>query len=376
MMTPVRGEVDFVKAAAGVGLGPARKPGYSPGSGWAVALGRIQQEQLTGLAVAGVEAGELSIDESQREELWTAHREAMARVIALERRLIEFGNALESHGIEFIVLKGPALAHGFYADPAHRGFRDIDVLVHTRDLPRAAEVLGELGFARDLPEPREGFDVRFGKAICHTDRDGLQVDLHRSLVVGPFGVWIRSEELFEGTVEFFLGGRCFRRLGDEALFLHACVHAALGWRPPLLLPLRDVVTAARCESVDWRLVSALGARWKLLGVVRQAVEYASEAIPGADFPAEIDTFRTARVSRRERLALDSYVGDHRARGGTVRSMLWALKGPREKLGYLRGLVFPDRPFLEARSGKATHALLLKRWRVPLRWMAAGLRRSK
>lgn len=376
MMTLLRGEIDFVKAASGVGLGPAHTPAYSPGAGWAVALGRIQQEQLTGLAVAGVEAGELSIDESQREELWTAHREAMARVIALERRLIEFGNALESNGIEFIVLKGPALAHGFYADPAHRGFRDIDVLVHTRDLTRAAELLGGLGFARDLPEPREGFDVRYGKAICHTDDDGLQVDLHRSLVVGPFGVWIRSEELFEGTVEFPLGGRSFRRLGDEALFLHACVHAALGWRPPLLMPLRDVVATAGSGSVDWRLVAALGARWKLLGVVRHAIECALETIPGAHFPEEAGALRTARVSRRERRALASYVGEHRARGGTARSMLWALKGPREKLGYLRSLAFPDRPFLEARSGKASHAMLLKRWRVPLRWMAAGLRRSK
>ena len=39
--------------------------------------------------------------------------------------------------------------------------------------------------------------MRFGKAICHSDQEGLQVDLHRSLVVGPFGMWMRPDELFD-----------------------------------------------------------------------------------------------------------------------------------------------------------------------------------
>src|SRR5437879_3101885 len=84
---------------------------------------------------------------------------------------------------------------------------------------------GELGFTRPRPEPRPGFSERFGKAATHRGVDGLELDLHRTLVVGPFGLWLEPDELFEHAILFHLWGRELRRLDDTALVLHACLNA-------------------------------------------------------------------------------------------------------------------------------------------------------
>ena len=85
-------------------------------------------------------------------------------------------------GIESRVLKGVALAHTAYDDPADRVFADVDLLVPGDELTRAATVLtAALGAERPVPEIRPGFDDRFGKEAM-LKVDGLELDLHRTFV--------------------------------------------------------------------------------------------------------------------------------------------------------------------------------------------------
>lgn len=339
---------------------------------WLLLLPTLYQQRLTGFAVAAAEAGLLTLSSEQAEELLERHREAMLQVLALERHLMTLSAALEDAGVEMVLLKGSALAQTVYPDASWRPFADLDFLVRAQDFHRACDVLAGRGFHRTLPEPRARFDVRFGKAAELAGPGGLMVDLHRTLVVGPFGLWIDLDELFTGTAPLNIGGRIIRRLDDTSLFVHACMHASLGWWPPLLMPIRDVAQVASYARVDWDLFAERTRRWRLAAVVRHAFETASQTL-GATFPDESKPGLAMEPRRRERRALDAYITNRRGRGGTATSTLRAIPGLPAKFAYARALLFPSRDFLSARqpNGRPSY---LRRLAIPVKWLTGKLRR--
>ena len=334
---------------------------------WRRLIEFISAQRLSGIAAAAAGAGVLRLDDAQAEELRGIHVADMTWTLALERALLRIAREAGTEDLDHIVLKGPALAHRFYPDPSWRAFTDIDLLVRTADWRRACAVLERLGFHRQRPEPRAGFDERFGKAAVHIDGQGLNVDLHRTLVLGSFGLWMRPEELFDRTIPFTVAGVPFRRLDDTAMLLHACVHAALGFQDPLLMPLRDLAQVTCLGNIDWEEFGRWAARWKLSGVVGHAFDLA-ERLLGLEPPAELAGVRTLAVGRRERRALDAYTTGLRARGGTVRSELWAVPGIRQKIELLRAMLFPDPAFLAARTEEGARPSYVRRWAVPIRWL--------
>lgn len=333
---------------------------------------RLRHDRLTGLGLRALEQGSLLLDEGQIDDLLAAHRDAMARALDHERALVVVGDALVDAGVEPVVLKGPAFAHTFYPDPAQRPFGDLDLLVRTRDWRAACATLEDLGFRRTRPEPRPGFDEQFGKAATHRDARGVAVDLHRTLVIGPFGLWIDPEDLFRHTTPLELGGRRFRRLDATASFVHACMHASLGQWPMELLALRDVAQLAAGE-VDWERAAALTERWHLTVVVRHALASASDTL-GWEPPVGARPLREAAAGRIQRWALAAYHGAARDGGGPGLAVLAALPGIRAKLEYARILLLPDQRFLDARAEEGGPGSYLRRWWGALRRVAGVVRR--
>lgn len=355
------------RAVASYGLPPEDREPIAVADGiWPVLSLLLSSRRLTGIALAAAENGWLRIDDEAIEELIGRHREQMLHSLAIERSLLRVGSHLRDADVPFLVLKGPAIAHGLYPDPSWRPFGDLDLLVRTRDWRLACDVIGSVGYRRDLPEPFSGFDERFGKAATHTDEEGLQLDLHRTLTLGPFGLWLDPEELFDETEPLDLGGQRFRRLTDSNLLLHACIHASLGWAPPLPLPVRDVAQIMQSPNVDWRACNERAERWRLVAVVRDALRVVARDC-GIELPTGAERFVLATPNRRELRALRSYQSDRRGIGGMSISTTMAIPGVRERLRYARGLVFPSREFLEARSGG--RGSYLARWKIPLRWAA-------
>jgi hypothetical protein len=298
----------------------------------------------------------------------------MLWTLRVERMLLVVSRHLEALGVGSVVLKGPALAHTHYPDPSLRAFRDLDLLVPTRQWRAACSALEALGMRRRLPEPRPGFDERFGKAAVYTGSEGVQVDLHRTLAQGPFGQWMDPEELFGRTTSFALAGRNLRRLDDTALLLHACVHASLGWTPPELLPLRDIAQISTAGEVDWASLEGLAARWRLGAVLVHAFATTSQAF-GPVLPLPSRRLIHMDIRPEDSRALRSYTTGRRWRGATVRSTLRAIKGTRTKAAYIGALVFPKREFLKARTEDGKRGSYLQRWAVPMRWIRGSRRRS-
>lgn len=345
----------------------------APPADWPSLRRDVVGHRLTGLALAAFERGELRLRDSEHEELEELQRDAMTLAVMLERRLIEVNSALTAAGIEFVVLKGPAVAHTCYGNPAWRPFSDLDLLVRRDQWSRVCELLAALGYRRELPEPRPGFDVRFGKAVTFNSDEGT-IDLHSTLASGPYGVWIDADLLFDRTTTLELGGTTIRRLDDTMLLLHACVHASLGWRPPLLLPLRDVLQISSTLRIDWACLRETSAEWRLDPVLQHAFGSATRTLDVAA-PPEAQHWVDLRVGRRERRAIDAYTTMRRARGGMTLAMLAALPDLRSKVAYSRSLLLPKRDFLEARTDPGQRPSYLRRITTPAGWML-GARREQ
>jgi len=368
--TPGADDAAFILGRiAAFGMPPAEGGGEDrltvPTEAWGPVVGMLNAQRLHGLAVAALEAGYLMLSPADAEREIVLNRDAAVWSLLLERMLLEVGRDLERAGVEHVVLKGPGLAHTVYPDPAWRSFTDLDLLVRTRDWTRACETLAEQQFHRELPEPRPGFDERFGKAAEMTGRGGTQVDLHRTLVIGPFGLWIDAEELFRSTTTFPLGGREFRMLDGAGLLVNACLHASLGWRPPLLGPVRDVAQVAWHGNVDWDAFADRTKRWRLGAVVKHAFATASEAL-GVALPEQVKAFVAAPANRSEQRALEAYTTTKRGRGGLALSTMRAIPGLRAKAAYARGLLVPDRKFLAARASGGAPSYF-RRWSVAMHW---------
>jgi hypothetical protein len=335
-------------------------------SDWQSFLGAVRHHRLTGLAVAAVEAGSLSLSQSQLPELLARHRDAMCLALSLEREVVELGRELRDANVPFVVLKGTAVARTLYPDPSWRPFGDVDLLVRTRDWAAACAVLTRRGLGRRFPEPRPGFTERFGKGALHVDARGLELDLHRMIADGPFGYRIPTGTLFERALPFDLGGVALRRLDDSGLLLNACLHAALGHNPPILLTLRDVLQSAWSPGVDWEKVHEWADRWRLRAVVRGALATAGERLAVPLPPGAKELCGSLRPDRSEVREYRLFTRVPRRRGAVEIQSLRAIPGLREKLAFAGAMLFPDRGFAVGREGGTSAGAYLRRWRVPIR----------
>ncbi len=191
----------------------------------------------------------------------------LGHALRVERLLLEATAALDRAGIESRVLKGVALAHTAYDDPADRVFGDADLLVPGREFTRAVHALeAAFGVERAQPEIRPGFDDRFGKEATLTV-GGVELDLHRTFVEGALGLTIQLDDLFAPPYRFPLGITELEALPMPPRLLHACYAAALGDWPPRLISLRDVAQILLRERPHPADVLLMARSWRCEVVV-------------------------------------------------------------------------------------------------------------
>lgn len=358
-------ETSVLQRVASFGLRPEAEPLPLPRPAWSRAGARLVAARIAGLALAAVDVGAIEPPVRIVDRLRRAQDDAMLRCLDLERRLLAVVARLRDGGIDPLVLKGSALAHASYPDPAWRPFLDIDLLVRRPDRRRASEILSRAGYVPVRPSPRPAFDDRFAKAVVHRCADGAEIDLHRTIADGPFGVWIDADELTGMTVPWALADEPMRRLDDTGLFLHACVHAALGTANPGWIAIRDVAQTALRGRVDWRRAGELSARWRIAAVVRRSLETVRSRL-AVELPAEAWA-AAGDVDEGQARALRAYSAAARVRGGPAIATVHALPTLRERAAYVGALTVPSRAFLEARGQVGSRALLA-RWGRAARWL--------
>ncbi len=202
--------------------------------------------QLVSLATSQGLLGPLLIatDDSPtwcRDEIVEHHTGAMLWCMELELRLLQIDDWFrDAGGIEYLVLKGPSVAHLDELDPSLRSFADIDLLIRARDIDRALRVLQNHGAERPTPELHRGFDRRFSKGVGVLCDDGIEIDTHRTLCLGALGARIPLDDLFAHPDHFTIGGRRFPAFSLHHRALHAAYHAVVGSSARQLRTLRDL----------------------------------------------------------------------------------------------------------------------------------------
>lgn len=315
---------------------------------WNTFLDGAGRQRLIGLLAAAILDDAFPVSDSQYEATASAHTEVAALAVSLERLLLQVAERLTVEGIEFRVLKGPALAHIDYPEPALRSFSDIDLLVRTADFGAAVAVLEHAGGRRNVPEIRPGFDRRFGKGATVSMPDDLEVDLHRTFVAGPLGLTIGLDELFASSTLFELGDRKLEGLAAEERFLQICFNAGLG-RPAGLHALRDVAQFALAGELDLDRVFDLAQRWQALAVVARAVNLTWSVLDLADSVPLSAWAGRYRPQTREARVLNAYVGGDQSYTRQALAAIRVIPRRRDRLAYARALLFPGRDHLEARN---------------------------
>ncbi len=264
--------LDLLRAVAAHGLpGAPPLPALpSDPQRWREMVALAERQRVLGLLVAVAEQHGLTDDEGRWSELLDLHRHWCTHDLRLERLLLRVADRLDGEGIDYVVLKGPALAHSRYRDPSLRLFADLDLLVPIgtghRRRRQPSEIL--LDAHPELPELRAGFDDRFGKEVmlrtpASSDApDGFEIDLHRTLVAGALGLTIPLDPLFDDTGALVLGGRLLPTLGPVPTLLAACYQASISDNPPRLAAARDLAQIITDDPPALDEVLAEARRWQ------------------------------------------------------------------------------------------------------------------
>jgi Uncharacterised nucleotidyltransferase len=316
---------------------------------WQGLLAQVHRERIIPLLAQAIADGSFPATDAQAMEIVGLDTEAMAAVLTLEATLLGVAEDFNRVGIHFRVLKGPAVAHLDYSSPSLRDFGDIDLLIHPDDLDVTITMLAEQGYVRRFPEPRAGFDRRFAKSVSMVNPDGLELDLHRTLAAGVFGLRVDVGLLWDAPpAHFALGGLTLRALGSAERFIHACYHAALGNAPPRLVPQRDIAQMLLRGSVDPDRVLSLAAAWQGEAVVAHAITTAWTTLRMThlgELSAWAAKYTTQPRQQRELARATSAGYSYTAKAlDAVR----AIRPARDRLVYVSALAFPRRSYLNGR----------------------------
>lgn len=323
---------------------------------WAHLMQFARHQRMTGLLVSAILDQALPATAEQAEEAQRAHRAFMVTALTLEATLVKTAALLDEAGIEYRVLKGTGVAHLDYPYPWLRSFGDIDLLVRSSQYDHAVEALVAAGHRRNFPEPRPGFDRRFGKGSCLIGPGGHEIDLHRTLAMGPYGLRVHLDDLWRRSSTFELAGRLFQALGPEERFLHGCFHAVLGNSPPRLVPLRDVAQMQLTRPLDIDLIHFLSSSWGADAVVARAVRLAADAL-GLESDTPLTRWALEFTpDRRDRQSLAVYSRAAQSYAAKSFAAVRAISGIRDKAAFVFSLAFPNRRYLEQRRQTAT-----RRW---------------
>jgi len=321
---------------------------------WHELLFRAREQRITPLLAQAVTTGYIPATDPQVTEVLHLDTQALVSVLTLEATLLRVAESLERAGVPFRVLKGPAVAHLDYPDPAFRDFGDIDLLIHPNDFDRSIAVLSGQGYSRRFPEPRTGFDHRFTKSVSVSNPIGQEVDVHRTIAPGAFGLRVQVEMLWTAPpAQFALGGRSFGALGSAERFIHACYHGVLGNAPPRLVPQRDIAQMLLHGSVDPDRVLSLAAAWRGEPVVARAITAAWSTLRLTDVVSLSAWATRYTLGAREKRELARATSPGYSYAAQAVDSVRAIGTARERLAYVSALAFPRRSYLSGRHSGFT-----------------------
>lgn len=277
------------------------------GRGWKAFVEVVRAEQVEGILADAIASGRWPATAEQAEEARGVHREAMASVLFIDRRLRELAPALDRSGTRWRVLGGPAIAHVDEPDPSWRTYRRLDLLVDGDGFHAAAHLLAGLGGVRRGPDRSDALARRDLQPMAAILADGVEVRVHRTLAGGPYGSALDPALLLGlPTAELTVGGVRVEALGRPGRFLDSCYRAVLGRDEPRASTLRGVALTFPHDEPTARAAHGLARACGGEAVLAEAVKQASDTL-GWEPSGELARWaRSLRPHERDRRWLAAY----------------------------------------------------------------------
>jgi hypothetical protein len=173
----------------------------------------------------------------------------------LAKELVDILGFLDSHGIQAVPFKGPALAVRLYGDLSLRGFGDLDIMVCERDVVRARRLLIDRGYAPasvDTGELQQLLHERHELLLYRADGK-VRLDLHWRFTNRAACLAGDPERFLKNFETISVVGKEVRSLRLETYLLILSMHAAKH-RWVQLKFICDIAEILAVPDLDWRCV--------------------------------------------------------------------------------------------------------------------------
>lgn len=287
--------------------------------------------------------------------------------------------ALQRAEVDFILLKGVALAYTIYDNPACRLRGDLDLWIRPEQRRLALEVLAGQGFRLVSKDDRPDALVLLvgGEQQLVGDESALKlIELQWPVLRGE---WVRHttavdhEAIWSRRADVTLWHHNFPTMTPEDTLLHLAVHQAINHQfdAPWLRNLLDIHLLAAAGTLDWPQATERARRWRLATVLWVVLRLAQRLLDTA-VPPDVMEGLVPPLWRRwliDRLRLEEAVLDMRPGGYGHRRFLVQLAlvdRARDAGKLLAHGIFPDAGWMRARYGLSPEAGLA-RWRALHIW---------
>ncbi len=217
---------------------------------WDELFREVDRNGLLGLAHAALVQGPGdSAPPAFREQVRKIFHIKSIRATLAFRRMTGLLARLAEAGLDYLVVKGPALAYTVYPEPGQRFFNDLDLVVREQDGAATHQLLVELGFKPEmdwsgLPPKLTARAVPYELKYWH-EQNGLLVEVHYDDLLNAglasrdvIGFWERARTVrIEGVV--------VKILSVEDQLIHLCMHAhyhgytRMNWLSDIAFIMRD-----------------------------------------------------------------------------------------------------------------------------------------
>lgn len=300
--------------------------------------------------------GDALADDAVGDDLAIVARRDVVVSALQEREVRRLLTAFDAVGVELVLLKGTALAHGLYPEPGLRPRRDVDFAIRERDRPTVHRVLGELGYSPELDTPGSLISSQ-----CHyvaTDASGLPhaCDVHLRLSNShPYADVLTADALWRDAVPLARLHPAARGPSPPHALLIACIHrVAHHYDAADLIWLWDIhLLAQALTDRQWEQLLALSHSGEVSAVVQRGLERTRDTLGDATCGTRTEAFARAAMQEHgrplfgpETRTLDVFTADWRA-----------LSSARARLRLLREHLFPAMSFIHDRYPSCPAPLL-------------------
>jgi hypothetical protein len=294
--------------------------------------------------------------------------------LKMEKQLKNLSAVFKNEGISALVLKGPALAHKVYPDPAARPCGDLDLLVKPEQVLKSRTVLEKMGYQCQEKRFEVFKDLHYHEIFTHPDGNNRQVEVHWGLQMFPKQkINLDLAELFRRAAEIRTPALTFRTLDplDELIFISAHMILSHNWDIRLIW-IYDIAAAAKKigSRQEWETLEKRSAEWGYNSALAKAFELA-RLWTGLSLPVNS---LSLKLSASEARAWSGSVSRFQQIAGIYKIFWGKDQSPAAKIRFLFNLLFPPPEFMR-RKYPPRHKWLLplsyiRRWAKWIKSIAA------